>query len=153
MVAFNVTVGNNISYNPNSVNNVLGVDRVESIYGFIKHYFGDGSARLVTDEYIMSNSAQNQMTKFENYSINRAQNEKSYRGHRRTHTDVTFESFYLFSIGDSSNFNMSANCTSNTCNFKYDLYDSFRDPLDIGIGLPGSIPYPIEGHWTKEVAY
>jgi len=126
---------------------------VKSIFGFVKHYFGDGSSRNITDEYILSDSAQHKIRSFENKAINYAQKNGSYYGWSQSSTDVTFESLYLFSIGDSSGFYISSSCLDGSCFFTYDLIDSFRDPIDIGIGLPGSKPYKIYGHWTKEIVY
>ena len=136
-------------------------EAVRSIGGFVKHYFGDGSSRNVTDEYILSDSAQSKMSVFENQAIDSAKTNGSFYGWSRESTKVTWESTYLFSIGHSGNdlgignkgFYMSAGCSSGSCHFTYDLYDSFSDPLDIGMGLPFSKPYDLHGHWTKEISY
>jgi len=37
-----------------------------------------------------------------------------------------------------------------SCNFMYVMDDWFRDPVDLGIELPGGTPYPITATWTEE---
>ena len=141
--------------------NEMGHPKIKSLFDFIKHYFEDGTPRYVTDEYILSESVQGKISSFENKALSFAKQNGTFFGWTRKSTDVTWESLYLFSIGHSGNslgigykgLWLSASCSDGRCFFTYDLYDSFRDPLDIGISLPHSEPYAIYGHWTKEIDY
>ncbi len=65
-------------------------------------------------------------------------------------TDVTNESSALYSIGRSGII-ATGNCGGGGCSIEYSLRDWFRDPLDIGVELPGGAPYRINFDWSRRV--
>jgi RHS repeat-associated protein len=72
-------------------------------------------------------------------------------------TDVTTEEC-LFAVGHSSFFrkgscHLIVSCETRTfrldCSMNYGIRDSFNDPLDIGIELPGGTAYKINAGWNE----
>ena len=75
-------------------------------------------------------------------------------------TDVTNEPC-LFSVGNSTffrsaNCSVTANCDNRTfsygCSLGFKIQDWFRDPIDLGIEIPGATPYRINANWADSVS-
>jgi RHS repeat-associated protein len=67
----------------------------------------------------------------------------------------------LYSVGNSTffrsaNCGVTANCDNRTysygCSLGFNIRDWFRDPLDIGVELPGGTPYRITAGWSDSVS-
>jgi hypothetical protein len=75
-------------------------------------------------------------------------------------TDVTWEPG-LFSVGGSAFFrsaqcNATADCAARTysysCSLEFSIKDWFRDPLDVGLEVPGCKPYRINANWSDSLS-
>lgn len=78
-----------------------------------------------------------------------------------TETDVTRDG-PLFSVGRSSFFQSSqcvveVNCSKKTIQLEgtmtFEIKDWFKDPLDIGIELPGAKVYKIVAKWSQPINF
>jgi hypothetical protein len=119
-------------------------------WDFVKHYFFGGGSTVdlanvgLSDEFRNSSSVRGLTNGFIGDTLERA-----YPGYMSSATggsDVTYEP-NLFSVGHSTLY-MSSGCGVTTCAFNFQIRDSFRDPLDIGVGIPGGTSYKINDNWT-----
>jgi len=67
----------------------------------------------------------------------------------------------LFAVGDSTLFrkadcNVTANCDNRTfsygCSLGFSIRDWFKDPIDLGIELPGGTAYRINADWSDSAS-
>jgi hypothetical protein len=119
---------------------------------FVKHYFsGDGETVNLGDvglgkPFENTDSVTSETERLMSEVLSVAKDGYSALG--RGDTNVTFEPD-LYSVGNSTLF-MDAACGGGSCTFDFKIRDWFRDPLDIGMELPGGQPYRINHDWQVE---